>query len=327
VDSSNGRLLTLLELLQAYRQLSANEIASRLDISTRTVRRYVKGLQEMGIPVEADRGPAGAYRMRPGFKLPPLVFTNDEGLAIVLGLLATQRLGLLTAGPAVQGALAKLDRVMPASLRERLLAAKEMVRLDLAPAAGNHADGETILRLSSAARDRTRLRIHYRSARGEETERTVDPYGIAFQGGEWYLTGWDHLRQDLRTFRLDRLIDFEIIHESFVRPDDFDLLGYMRQNLADLPYTWRAEVTLHAPMEEVRKRVGPAVGTLESVEGGVLLRIGSDDLDWIVRFLAGLGLDFTVLAPVELRQAARQEAERLVGCARRRTSPRRTQPA
>jgi predicted DNA-binding transcriptional regulator YafY len=260
-------------------------------------------------------------KLRPGFKLPPLVFTNDEGLAIVLGLLATQRLGLLTAGPPVQGALTKLDRVMPASLRERLVAAQEMVRLDLAPAAGDHADGETILSLSSAARDRTRLRIHYRSARDDETKRMVDPHGVAFQCGAWYLTGWDHLRSDLRTFRLDRLIDVELTPESFVRPDNFDLLGYMRQNLANRPYTWLAEVALDASMEQVRQRVGPAVGTLESVEGGVLLRIGSDDLNWIVRFLTGLGIDFTVLAPPELRQAVRREAERLVGCARRRMNP------
>ena len=117
MDLSVGRLLTLIELLQVYRQLNAEEIASRLEVSPRTVRRYITGLQEMGIPVETERGPAGGYRLRRGFKLPPLMLSNEEALVMIIGLLAAQRLGLSASGSAVQGALAKLDRLLPEAQR------------------------------------------------------------------------------------------------------------------------------------------------------------------------------------------------------------------
>ena len=117
MDLSVGRLLTLIELLQVYRQLNAEEIAGRREVSPRTVRRYITGLQEMGIPVETERGPAGGYRLRRGPRLPPLMLSNDEALVTVIGLLAAQRLGLSASGAAVQGALAKLDRVLPEAQR------------------------------------------------------------------------------------------------------------------------------------------------------------------------------------------------------------------
>ncbi len=128
VDLSKERLLTLLELLQVRREMGGAEIAQRLEVTPRTIRRYIRGLQEMGIPIEAERGRAGGYRMRPGFKLPPLMFTNEEALALVLGLLAAERLGLVTSGLAVEGALAKLDRVLPETLRDRLRAAQETLQ-------------------------------------------------------------------------------------------------------------------------------------------------------------------------------------------------------
>ena len=314
VDLSKGRLLTLLELLQAHRSLSGGEIAARLEISPRTVRRYVLGLQEMGIPVEAERGRAGGYHMRPGFRLPPLMFSNDEALVLVLGLLAVQRLGLTPQGPAVEGALAKLDRVLPAALRERLRAAMQVLDLGLAPVARGHADSETVLSLSSAARDGTRLRIRYRSARREETERLVDPYGVAFQSGQWYVVAWDHLRGDLRTFRLDRLLAVEATRDRFDRPAGFDLTGHMQRSLATVPYRWLATVRLETSLEEARRRIHPTVGTLQGTDGGVLLRIGADDLTWIAQLLAGLGMNFSVIGPVELRRAVRQEAARLAEC-------------
>jgi predicted DNA-binding transcriptional regulator YafY len=317
MDLSKERLLTLLELLQVHRRMSGEEIAQRLEVTPRTVRRYILGLQEMGIPVEAERGRIGGYRMRPGFKLPPLMFTNDEALVLVLGLLAVERLGLATSGLAVEGALAKLDRVLPETLRDRLRAAQETLRLGLAPAAtqGGHADGETVLTLSAAARDGVRLRIRYLSARGEETERLIDPYGIAFHGGHWYVAAWDHLRGEMRTFRLDRLVAVDATRESFVRPVGFDLWEQIHRSMASVPYRWAAEVRLHVPLEEARRLVNPGIGTLEPLDGGALLRIGADDLEWIVRRLSGLGVAFSVLSPPELAEAVRSEAARLAACA------------
>jgi predicted DNA-binding transcriptional regulator YafY len=317
MDLSKERLLTLLELLQVHRRMSGDEIAQRLEVTPRTVRRYILGLQEMGIPVEAERGRAGGYRMRPGFKLPPLMFTNEEGLVLVLGLLAVERLGLVGSGLAVEGALAKLDRVLPDTLRSRLGAVQEALRLGLAHDAADrgHADGETVIALSAAARDGTRLRIRYRSAQGEETERRVDPYGIAFHGGHWYVAAWDHLREEMRTFRLDRVLGIEPTRESFTRPEGFDLWEQVHRSLASVPYRWRAVVRLDVPLEEARRRVSESVGTLEVEDGAVLLRIGADDLEWIVRHLSGLGVGFSVLEPAELRAALRSEAARLAACA------------
>src|SRR3981081_1984541 len=166
---SFGRLLTLLELLQAYRRLSAREIADRLQVDVRTVRRYGAGLQGMGIPVEGERGPAGGYRLRPGYRLPPLMFTNEEALAVVVGLLAAQRLGFVQQASAVQGALAKLDRVLPDQLRGRLRAASPAVALGPAVTVRGRADATPLLTLGSAAGDRSRVRIRYRAAGGSVT--------------------------------------------------------------------------------------------------------------------------------------------------------------
>ncbi|HXZ99031.1 MAG TPA: YafY family protein [Candidatus Binatia bacterium] len=319
MDPSKERLLTLLELLQVRRRMSGEEIAARLEVSPRTVRRYILGLQEMGIPVEAERGRAGGYRMRPGFKLPPLMFTNEEALSLVLGLLAVERLGLVGPGAGIQGALAKLDRVLPTSLRDRLRAAQETLHLGLGrrSPSGVQADAETVLTVSTAARDGVRLRITYRSARGEQTDRLIDPYGVAFHGGSWYVVAFDHLRSDLRTFRLDRLIGVEPTRESFQRPDGIDVREQLLRSLASVPYAWMAEVVLDASPEEARQRVAPSVGTLEPIDGGVRLRLGADDLGWIVRYLAGLGMNFTVISPPELRDAVLREAERLEACAAR----------
>lgn len=317
VDSSKERLLTLIELLQVRSRMSAPEIAERLEVSPRTVRRYIQGLQEMGIPVDAERGPAGGYRMRPGYRLPPLMFSNDEALALVVGLLAVEHIGMVAPRGAVDGALAKLSRVLPASLRDRLVAIQETLHLSLSPAGGTagHADTDTVLTFTTAARDRVRLRVRYRSAAGEETDRAVDPYGVAFHGGHWYAVVWDHLRDALRTLRLDRLLAVETTRETFARPAGVDVADEVRRSMARVPYPWMAEVRLGLSMEAARRLVSPTVGTLHTAEDGVRLRLGGDDLEWIVRYLVGLGADFTVLRPPELREALRAEAERLRRCA------------
>jgi predicted DNA-binding transcriptional regulator YafY len=316
MDLSVGRLLTLIELLQVYRQLTAEEIASRLEVSPRTVRRYVTGLQDMGIPVETERGPAGGYRLRRGFKLPPLMLTNDEALVTIIGLLAAQRLGLSASGVAVQGALAKFDRVLPEAQRAQVQAMQDFVSLGLSPVARDHADAVTILRLSTAARDQTGVRLTYRAAGGEVTERLVDPYGVAFQSGHWYLVSWDHFRGAMRTFRLDRMLATEVTTEIFQRPEDFDVIAYLQQVLAETVYGTRCEVLLDLTLEQARRRVSPTDGTVEETEDGTLLRFGADDFDWAASYLASLECDLVVLRPSELRASLRTIARRLQAGAR-----------
>jgi predicted DNA-binding transcriptional regulator YafY len=269
----------------------------------------------MGIPVESERGRAGGYRLRPGFKIPPLMFTNDEAVVIVLGLLSVQRLGLATDPSAVQGAMAKLNRVLPDGLRARVQAMQEMLGLGLNHVARGSADADTVLTLASAARDGHRVRLGYRSALKETTERLVDPYGVAFQSGHWYVVAWDHLRGDLRSFRLDRVLAAEVTKEVFERPASFDPVAHMQNTIATLPYDWLAEVILDLPLAEARRRVPRSLGTIEATPDGVLLRLGADDLDWAARFLAELGCGFRVVSPPELRPALSRLAARLAAAA------------
>src|SRR5438067_4847092 len=147
------RVLTVLELLQSHQRLSGPDIAERLEVNPRTVRRYITMLQDLGIPVEAERGRYGAYRLRPGFKLPPLMFSDDEALSVVLGLLPAQRLGLATAAPAAEGALAKIERVLPPQLRTQVQAVEGALTLDLPPSRPTPVGG-TVLELSAAAQQR-----------------------------------------------------------------------------------------------------------------------------------------------------------------------------
>lgn len=301
------RVLTVLELLQAHGRLSGADLAARLEVDGRSVRRYITMLQDLGIPVEAERGRYGGYRLRRGFKLPPLMFTEEEALATTLGLLTARRLGLAAAAPAVEGALAKLDRVLPAQLREQVQAVQETLALNLAPPE-DAPESATVLAFSLAARQGRRLWLRYRSGTAE-TEREVDPYGLVYHAGRWYTAGWCHLRADLRVFRLDRVLAVEAREATFARPADFDCLAYVLHTLATQPGTWVAEVALHLSPAEARRRVSPSVAMLEETADGVLLRCHTDDLDWLARYLVGLECPFLVRRPPELRAALRRLAD------------------
>jgi predicted DNA-binding transcriptional regulator YafY len=307
------RLLTLLELLQAYRRLSGSELARRLEVAPRTVRRYVSTLKEIGIPVDAEVGRYGGYLLRPGYKLPPLMLTEDETLAVVLGLLAGRRLGLVVATSAVEGALAKLDRVLPDALRARVRGTQEAVGLGLTAESGtgDRFVAGLLLELGAAAHDRRRVRISYRARNGQTTERTVDPYGVVFQSGRWYLAGWDHLRQAARTFRLDRVQATRVTDMTFDRPKSFDPLTYVQQSIATAPGVWSVEALLELSPQQARSRVSPTLGTLEQRRDGMLLRLSADDLNWAARYLVGLDCRFKVHQPPQLREALGRLASEL----------------
>src|ERR1700692_4215944 len=179
------RVLTVLELLQSHQQMSGPEIAERLEVNTRTVRRYITMLQDLGIPVEAGRGRHGSYRLRPGFKLPPLMFTEEEALALTLGLLAARKLGLAVAAPAVEGALAKIERVLPEALQERVRAVQDTLSLSFPPV-NIASKSALLLTLCSAAQQERRVFLRYQDWQGGESEREVDIYGLVYRGGYWY---------------------------------------------------------------------------------------------------------------------------------------------
>lgn len=308
------RVLAVLELLQAHGHLSGTELAARLEISQRTVRRYITSLQDLGIPVEGERGRYGSYHLRPGFKLPPLLFTDDEALAVVLGLLAVRRLGLAVAATDAEAALAKIARVLPGAVRERVEMTGETLALDLAPTAPS-AEGAVVVALRRAAQQQRRVRLRYRAWGGQETERAVDPYGLVYRGYRWFMVGHCHLRAGLRTFRLDRVLGAEVCAVTFDRPTDFDPVAYLTTALADAPMTYILEVVLGLPLAEAQRRIEPVLVTLEETPDGVVLRGATSDLRWWAHLLAGLGCPLAIRQPPELQGAMRRLGEEIAALA------------
>jgi len=292
------RLLTILELLQAHGRLGRADLAARLEVGERSVRRYIIMLQEMGIPVVGERGRYGGYRLLPGFKLPPLMFTEDEALALVLGLLAARRLGLADAAPAVEGALAKVDRVLPLALRERVKAVGETLVLDLRTAEAPPTSA-TVMALSTAARQGRRVRLRYRTRDRAETERAFDPYGVVFHAGLWYAAGHCHLRGATRVFRLDRVLDIAPSDDAatFTRPRGFDTLDVVRRALVSTPRAYTVVATLDTTLDEARRHLSPSFAALEETVDGVVLRCSTDSPEWLARVLAALGATSSCMSP------------------------------
>jgi predicted DNA-binding transcriptional regulator YafY len=290
--------------------MSGTEIAERLEVDQRTVRRYITMLQDMGIPIESKRGRHGTYRLRPGFKLPPLMFREDEAFAITVGLIAARKLGLAVAAPAVESALAKVERVLPVTLQEHVRSVQETLVFDWNPAKAVPAS-EVVMTLSVAVRQRRRVGMRYQAWNAEETERMLDPYGVVCRAGFWYTVGYCHLRADIRVFRLDRIVQIEMRDETFIAPVDFDCREYVRHSLATMPTTWSVEVLLEVSMEEARQVVSPTLATLEQVPEGVLLRCNAESLEWMAYALVNLRSPFVVRHPPELRDVLRRLAEEI----------------
>ncbi|MEV1005759.1 YafY family protein [Streptomyces sp. NPDC049881] len=309
------RVLTLLELLQSHAGLTGAELAERLATDARTVRRHVALLRDLGIPVEAERGRHGGYRLARGYRMPPLVLTNDEALAVVLGLLAAERLGMGTTTVAGAGARAKIERVLPRSLREPLAAMRETLLFTANAVAGQAPESGVLLALAQASRAGTAVGITYRSGREERSERDIDPYGVVFHTGRWYLVGHDHLRGDLRTFRIDRVAAVAPRARAFTVPDGFDPVAHLTANLAQGAYRWQVEVTVHGPLDEIARRLRGAAVTLTERPTGVLLRVQAERLDGTAHLLASLPWPFTIHQPDELRPELRKLAARLTASA------------
>lgn len=296
------RVLTVLELLQAHPRLSGPELATRLEVDVRTVRRYVAMLQDLGIPIETTIGRTGGYALRPGFKLPPLMFSEDEALALTLGLLVARQLGVVAATPAAEGAIAKIDRVLPLALRDRVRALHETLTLDMA-ATSSAVAGTTLGTLATAAQQRQQVWLSYRSGSTVDSERLFDAYGLVAQGGHWYTVGYCHLRNDLRIFRLDRISAVTIRERHFSRPDGFDALAYVLRSFETMPDVWDVEVVIHAALAHVQSKLPRGFAALEEHADGVLLRTSLSDLDWMARLLLTLACPLVVTKPNELRHA------------------------
>jgi predicted DNA-binding transcriptional regulator YafY len=303
--SPTTRLLTVLELLQSYKQMSGPDIARRLEVNLRTVRRYIVMLQDMGIPVEAERGPYGAYQLQRGYKLPPLMFTDAEAVALTLGLLAIREFRFPVDVAAVEGALAKTERVMPEKLFNQAQGLQEAIVFNVShPPVVLQNDSLAIL--SSAVHQRQRVWLRYQSWSSDDSEREFDPYGIVFNEGYWYTAGYCHLRHDLRTFRLDRILALEPREQQFERPEKFDILEHVLDSIVQMPGIAQIEVLLETSMEIAQQAIPPIIGSLEPSEKGVIFRRAASQLEWVAHVLLNLDCPVHIVQNDELRQMIRQ---------------------
>ncbi|MGW4942654.1 helix-turn-helix transcriptional regulator [Actinoplanes sp. NPDC004185] len=424
-----SRVLAMLELLQAHRGIRGAELAARLAVDERTVRRYAGTLAELGIPVTAERGRYGGYRLLPGFKLPPLMLTDDEAVAVVLGLVAADSLGLATDAPASAAAEAKITRVLPAALADRLAALRASLGLTMrrreADAAPRHgatpSTADLLLTLGTATRSQQRLALTYRTPRrrpptedapdtpnptpeapapdsrvagpravdpqaadplvatagdggqsgrdhptaptrstrrirpggpaaemadqaaaatgragpaiepdgpadpaeaeagtaARVSRRQVDPYGLVFHSGRWYLVAHDHRTDEIRSFRLDRIAAAVPTGEDFEAPPNFDAVAHVTRQWAGLPWKWEVEVLIEADVAQVRRRIPVAIADVTEVADGVRLSCRAQSLPGMAQMLAGLGWPFTVVQPDELRTALAEHAAQLARYAAR----------
>jgi len=309
--TSTERLLELLELLQRQPLVTGRELADRFRVDRRTVRRDIAGLQRLGIPVEGERGVGGGYRLRPGYRLPPLMLSEDEATAVVLGLGAARRLALGDPD-GTDGALAKIHRVLPAPLRRRVEALEAALAFTAPAIAGEPPAGETVLVVADAIRRTRRIQVAYRSFEGEESQRELSPYGLVVHAGRWYLAGYDHSRAALRTFRVDRIDRIAISEVAAAEaPDVFDPLDHVSRSLAQVPWPWEVDVLLDLPLDEARRRVPATLAELADEDGKTSLRMRVSSLDWAASLLAGLGCRFSVRRPEELRTSVAELSRRL----------------
>ncbi|MGW3010541.1 helix-turn-helix transcriptional regulator [Streptomyces sp. NPDC001219] len=310
---TSARLLRLLSLLQAHREWSGAELAGRLDVTPRTVRRDIDRLRELGYPVHSTPGTAGGYRLGAGAELPPLLLDDDEAVAVAVGLRTAASGGVDGIEEASVRALAKLEQVLPHRLRRRV-GALNAVTVPMLGSGGPRVDPDVLTELAHACRDCHRFRFSYTAHDGAVSRRTVEPHRLVCARRYWYLVAWDVDRADWRTYRADRITPTPPHGPRFTprTPPAEDLAAYVAQGISTRVYSTRATVLLHASLEQAAERVSPAAGVLEAVdEGHCLLRTGAHSLELLVLHIVLTGFDFEVREPPELLGRVREIRDRL----------------
>ncbi|MEU6117055.1 WYL domain-containing protein [Streptomyces sp. NPDC047117] len=338
-----GRVLTLLELLQSGGTRTMAELADRLGVDGRTVRRYVDHLLDLDVPVESVRGRYGGYRLAPGYRLPPLMLGDDEALAVLLGLEAGRRTGLTTTEhTASETAAAKIRRVLPRHVAHRLDALLESVAFTDRPGEFDNPNAEILLTVADAVRHCRPVAIRYTDRTDRPSERTLHAYGIVAHAGRWYVTGRDAGIGENRTFRLDRIADARTLPGSFEVPDGPGPAQRVLSGFATADYRHEVTLRIQGTTEQIRTRLPAGVATLEELEaasgeelapaageeleaaageGGtpepwLRVEIRAERLDWLPPVLAALDLPFVIERPSELRDLVLAFADRLAHRAR-----------
>ncbi|MER6942979.1 YafY family protein [Nonomuraea sp. NPDC000554] len=331
-----ARVLALLEILQAGGVHPVGGLSERLGVDARTVRRYVDHLVDLDVPVESVRGRYGGYRLARGYRMPPLMLTEDEALATVLGLMTVHKAGLAPTADvppdtAADTAAAKLRRVLPKPLDRRLDALLATTRFT-APAdrTADGPGGHVLLMLAEAAADRRPVSMEYRNRRGEPSQRVIHPYGLVAHSGRWYVTGADSERGDVRTFRVDRVGHLRVLPGSFVRPENFDAAAHTLTTLAETPWAHDVEILVQGTLEHIRSQFPEGIALLDAVQPATAtrmrsqgpdeptrpdqwfrVRIRAERLDWIPPLIAALDCPFVLKRPSELRTLVQEFAQRL----------------
>jgi predicted DNA-binding transcriptional regulator YafY len=328
VTRPTARVLALLEILQSGGTRTVADLAGRLAVDERTVRRYVDHLRDLDVPVRSIRGRHGGYRLAPGFRMPPLMLTEEEALAVLLGLAAGRRAGLVVDTAGVDGsgsAAAKLRRVMPEELRHRVDALLGSTRFTAAGRPAVPAEARVLLLVAEAARDRRPVALTYTDRDGRTSERTLFPYGIVAHSGRWYLAAADPTADptadpagEVRTFRLDRISAPAVRAGTFVPPEGFDAAAHVVAGIARAPWAHAVSVRVRGTADHVRAHLPVGIATVQEIDPDsgdgapqVRVEIRAERLDWVPALLAGLDRAFVVEGPDELRDLVRALARRL----------------
>lgn len=295
---SAARLLALLSLLQTPREWPGSELARRLEISPRTVRRDVERLRDLGYPVEATMGADGGYRLVAGAAMPPLLLDDEEAVAIAVGLRAAAGLAIEGIDEAAVRALTKIERVLPSRLRYRV-GALGSATVSLVTGDQQAVDPSQLTSIAGAVTNRERLRFTYQDAEGDESKRHVEPYRLVSAGRRWYLVSFDLERDDWRVFRVDRIakaLPTGARYQPREMPES-DPAAFLSSKLYSLLPTYEAVVVVDLPAA----KVPPHLGTVEPIDDErSRVRAGADTLEWLAFRFVTAGCEFTVEQPPEL---------------------------
>ena len=322
MSKPTSRVLTLLELLHSGGTRTLAELAERLGVDARTVRRYIDHLVNLEVPVESVRGRHGGYRLAPGFRMPPLMLSDDEALAVLLGLVAGRHAGvLLTAGTGSETAMAKIRRVLPEALARRVDAVLESLAVTTASAPPVVPDGAVLLPVADAVRHHRPISLTYIDSQGRHSHRTLHPQGLVLHSGHWYVTGADPAIREDRTFRLDRIARARTLPGTFEPTADLDPAQRVLDALATAAYRYEVILQIQGTVEQIRARLPAGLAILDEGAGEWWrVRIRAERLDWLPGLLASLDRPFLIEQPEELRGLVAQLADRLAASSRR-TAP------
>lgn len=302
------RLISLIMLMQSRPMWKAAELAKELNVSERTIHRYMGMLEEMGVPIYTERGPYGGFALVRGYKLPPLIFTAEEATAFYMGAKLVAEVWGEVYQEAVTSVTAKLDNVLPDDLRREVAQAEQSLVVGGLVARDYRPWMNTLQALRKCIQTRRSVRITYHSFKLEETCREVDPYALTFRWGLWYVVGYCKLRDDLRTFRVDRIRDIEVLDASFEVPDSFSARAYVEESMR-FENRYTIEVHMDARVApHVRERTEHWLALENHDDGSVTIRLNVSDLDWATGWVLSYGDAAKALAPPELIERIRAEA-------------------